>query len=180
MIRDVLIMAKSGLPLFHQHFGECHSFGRGLEIESSFISALQIFSNELTGSEMRMLELTNKKLIFHQTPNNIFAVLCEKADMNTEIISKAQKISELFETTYSEELCQFNGDVNLFHNFRNQLIELNIAQNNCGGRPECNDCPNSQKTHQMESVIKELNNRQGFFEFLRSKIFKKTTENISN
>ncbi len=171
MIRDVVVLEKSGITLFSQSFGECHSFGTDVQLFSGFISAIQMFSETISGSEISKIGLSdNKNILFQKTDRCIFAVLCDDTDPMNEMEVKTKKISEIFEREYSHNLNSFDGDVLPFEEFGKILIDLDITQKNCGGRPECDGCPNSSKTLPMGDIIEKLNTQRSLWDRIKSKI----------
>ncbi len=96
------------------------------------------------------------------------------ADTNEDpkkINFKIKKIASLFNEMYSEFLQDFTGEVSRFNDFKDVLIDMNLAQRNCGGRPECEGCPNSDKTNIVLNNFKE--DKKGFLNRLKS-LFKKS------
>lgn len=172
MIRDVIILHKSGVPLFYQNFGQCHSFGQEINLISGFISAIQMFSEQLAGSQIEMIELMEKKMAFSKSSSTINAIICDKNDTSEIISVKIKKVSEIFENEYTSHIKNFNGNITPFDNFGNILIDLNITQKNCGGRPECAGCPNSTKSLPLQDYIEKLYEKRGLWQRIKAKFSK--------
>jgi hypothetical protein len=172
MIRDVIIIAKSGIPLFHKNFGACHSFGADLNMIAGFISALQLFSEELDGSDIRSMEMAQKLVVFHRFQDINYVVICDNSDAIHEIKSKIEKISEIFCHEYHQMIANFNGDISIFDHFAQTLIDLQITQKNCGGRPECEGCPNSTKTLPLSAMISEMHTKKSMWQRIKAKFRK--------
>jgi hypothetical protein len=172
MIRDVIILHKSGVPLFYQNFGQCHSFGQEINLISGFISAIQMFSEQLAGSQIEMIELMEKKMAFSKSNSTINAIICDKTDTNDVISVKIKKVTEIFENEYKQQIKDFNGNIALFDKFGQVLIDLNITQKNCGGRPECEGCPNSSKSLPLQQYIEQLYQKRGLWQRIKAKFGK--------
>ena len=156
MIRDILIINHAGLPLVTQNFGDCHSFSTDIGILSSYVSAIQILSKDLAGNEINLIVMNDKKMAFYMKNGLTFNIICDLEDDDKVIQTKVKKIADIFLNTYEHVISPFNGDVSQFIGFGQILIELNIAQKNCGGRPECVVCPNSKNTLPLKDFIQSF------------------------
>jgi hypothetical protein len=88
------------------------------------------------------------KFIFHfyrnsNDPRTFYLFVTDIEEEKREIKFKIQRIAKIFNEKYSEVLENFNGNISQFDSFGQILIEMNLAQKNCGGHPECVGCPNS-------------------------------------
>jgi hypothetical protein len=173
MIRDVIINTNDGLAIFHQNFGNCHSIDDNMDLFGGFISAIQMLSKKLNESEIQLIELKDKKLAFEKTSILTYVIICDFNDSNDEINLKLKRISKIFEDTYSSELKGFKGETTHFSSFAETLIKLNITQKNCGGRPECEGCPNSSKTLPLKDYIKEIDKKTTILSKIKNKLFGK-------
>ncbi len=77
------------------------------------------------------------------------------ADDPAEIQFKIKRIAALFSDLHNDDAKQFNGNTEKFDTFGDTLIAMNLAQKNCGGRPECEGCPNSLKTSKILDAFKK-------------------------
>ncbi len=62
MIRNLFII-NHGIALLKLNFGECHSLGVNDDLIAGFMSAMDSFSKEVTGSSIRSINF--KDYIFH-------------------------------------------------------------------------------------------------------------------
>ncbi len=162
MIRNLFII-NHGIALLKLNFGECHSLGVNDDLIAGFMSAMDSFSKEVTGSSIRSINF--KDYIFHfyndeETDNNLFVFIADSEE-DVELINyKINKIASIFNEKYSDTLKNFNGNVYKFNKFKEILIEMNLAQKNCGGRPECEGCTNSEKNLE---ILKDYENNKTRF-----------------
>ncbi|MHA1265874.1 MAG: hypothetical protein ACTSRS_11630 [Candidatus Helarchaeota archaeon] len=157
-----------------RNFGECQSIDVEPSLFTGFISALQTFAREITQSVMKSVNFEEFNFKFFKDPkiSELYYVLVtdlEDEPALTEV--KLIKIAELFRERYGTEILQFRGDISLFEEFGDLLIEMKIAQKNCGGRPECDGCPNSIKTSKIIEFYKR--ERKGLFSRLKA-FFRRT------
>ncbi|MCP4761973.1 MAG: hypothetical protein GY870_09330 [archaeon] len=169
MIRDLIIITNSGVHLFHQNFGECHSFGTNPDLLSGLMTSIQMLSESISGETIQLIKMVDKNLAFHKSALITYAVVCDLTDEFKDIEFKIKRISEIFEQKYEFQLTKFTGEVTIFENFGDILIEMNITQKNCGGRPECEGCDNSKKTLPISKIIKSIKKRRLKIKFLSQK-----------
>ncbi|MHA1342044.1 MAG: hypothetical protein ACTSRZ_21450 [Promethearchaeota archaeon] len=172
MIRDILILGEGGVTLFSANFGECHSFGENVDLFSSFINALQIFSKNLNYDQIETIKMRTNYMSFHKTDRALYTIVYDLNDNIEEMNVKIRKISEIFENEFAEYLDDFKGEVTPFLRFKDILLDLKITQKNCGGRPECNGCENATKTLDLSNFIEEVNKKASFLSKLKG-VFKK-------
>ena len=164
MIRNIFII-KDGIPLMKLNFGECHSLQVEDDLLTGFISGLVSFSREATGSSIK--KMTFDDYVFHflkqiSGSHLLYVLVSEEGDEMEEIEFKMNKIADLFHERYSSVMEDFCGEVSRFEEFKQLLLDMNLAQKNCGGRPECDGCPNSSNVaHFLESFQKK---KKGFFQ----------------
>ena len=101
----------------------------------------------------------------------LYVFIADTIDDPNAINFKIKKIASLFNDMYSELIRDFSGEVSRFNDFKDVLIDMNLAQRNCGGRPECEGCPNSDKTNVVLNNFKE--DKKGFLNRFKS-LFKKS------
>ena len=171
MIRDIIVLTHSGVPLCYQNFGDCHQFGEDPTVISGFISALQMFSKKLTQSEVKLVQMVDKKIAFHRTKGLLYAIISEENDPIEEIRVKTRKTAEIFENEYSEAIEEFEGNIEPFSGFGDLLVSLNITQKNCGGRPECAGCPNSSKNLPLQQYTKDLEEKASLWTRIKKRLF---------
>lgn len=162
-----------GIPLLALNFGECSSLDEDASLISGYISALQSFSEEFTQSSMKSINFEDFKFHFLKEENgsNLLLVLVtDLEDDSNNANVKIKQVATLFKKRFQKELNEFKGYTSQFRKFKDLLIEMNIAQENCGGRPECSECPNHEKTSQALNAFKE--DRKGFSSKLKSLFYR--------
>ncbi len=156
MLRDLLILERSGVLLFKKNFGECHSFGSDPDLISGFLAAIVHYASIASDQPLGGIDFGTLKMAIKSNKDRIYAILYENTDDYKVMQTRLQKIIELFETKHEKELIMFNGDVSVFDSFGETLIALKMAQKNCGGRLECKGCPNSSKFLPLKLFIHKL------------------------
>lgn len=170
MIRDIVILNKSGIALFSKNFGECHSFGEDPHLFAGFLSAIYNFSESINSGGISKIDLSDdKRILFQKNDKRIYAMICDSTDDIQTMEVKAEKISEIFESEYKKELERFEGDISCFEGFGALLLDLKINQKNCGARPECDDCPNSSKSLPLDNITNELKEELSLWQKIKSK-----------
>ncbi len=140
-----LFIVKDGIALVNQNFGECHSLTHDVNLITSYISALQMISEEITGSSIKSINFNEIAFHFYIDTkiSGLFYIIVADIDDNQKTISnKIRKIGDLFSQLYFQKIEHFNGNIGQFKNFGKILIEKNIAKGNCGENSECDSCPN--------------------------------------
>jgi len=168
MIRNIFII-KNGIPLVIINFGACHSLGSDDDLISGFIYVFGTFSRELTGDMIKTIDFENYKMYFYEDKTYLdllFVFIYEINVKSKDIEFRIKKVASLFDERYSHRISEFNGNISHFSDFKNILLEMNLAQKNCGGRPECEGCPNSNKTLSLLNSFS--NDKDGFLHRLKS------------
>jgi hypothetical protein len=159
LIQNIFIF-KAGIALVNQNFGQCHALGNDINLVSSYLYAIQQLSLEITGTSIKSLNFEKIAFHFYRDPNdsNIFYVVVSDVDDNLEDINfKIHKISEIFNKTYNNYLQEFHGNIVPFRNFGDILIEMNIAQRNCGGGSECKGCARNDEFSEIRDIFDTTN-----------------------
>jgi hypothetical protein len=164
MIRNIFII-KDGVALVKLNFGKCHSLQENQHLITGFISGLVSFSKEAIGSSIE--KMTVDEYIFYflkeeGRSNLLYVFVSEDVDEPDKIQFKMKKIADLFFERYNSVIEDFDGEVSRFRDFKDILIEMNLAKKNCGGRPECEGCPNSSNSAHFLKVFDKK--RKSFFQ----------------
>lgn len=115
-----------------------------IHLLSGFISAIQIFSKELTGTTMKTINFD--KLVFHFYKDSnesglIYVLVTDEAYETKEVSCKIHRIASLFYDGFSKEIENFTGNISVFNNFAEILNENEIGEKKCGARIKCKECP---------------------------------------
>jgi len=130
-----------------------------------------MFSEKLTSSEVKLVQMVDKKIAFHRTSRLLFAIISEQTDPLDQIRVKTKKAAEIFENEFETEIERFDGNIEPFSGFGNLLVSLNITQKNCGGRPECAGCPNSSKNLPLKEYTKDLEEKASLWTRIKKRLF---------
>lgn len=85
-----------------------------------------------------------------------------------KIIIKMKKTADLFVNRYKSEIRHFYGEISIFNDFKNILLNNQLVKINCNKNSKCEGCPNkSNNLSILESYKKE---QKGFFERLKTHI----------
>ena len=155
MIQNVFIF-KAGISLVNQNFGQCHALGSDINLVSSYLYALQQLSLEITGTSIKSLNF--EKIAFHfykdpYDPNMFYVIVTDVNDDLEEINFKIHRIAEIFDQTYKNNLKEFHGNIGPFRNFGDILINMNLAERNCGGGSECEGCSHKEDFSDITNVL---------------------------
>ncbi|MBY9020516.1 MAG: hypothetical protein KGD67_05620 [Candidatus Lokiarchaeota archaeon] len=80
-------------------------------------------------------------------------VVTDVDDDLEEIDFKIHRIAEIFDKNYKDYLQEFHGNIVPFRNFRDILINMNIAQRNCGGGSECEECAHNDDLSEIGNIL---------------------------
>ena len=144
-----LFIAKSGLLLVNNNYGNCHSLNVDVELLSGFFWALQGVSQKIAGSSIRTMDFEDLSFHFHHdsTYEDIrFIVITDCSDDYEEVQEAIFKISKLFFKLYSESITNFRGIVSIYDEFGDILVKKGIVEKNCGTNCDycqCNKCEKS-------------------------------------
>lgn len=155
MIQNIFIF-KAGIALVDQNFGQCHALGSDINLVSSYLYAIQQLSLEITGTSIKSLNF--EKIVFHfyRDPfdSNMFYVVVTDVDDDLEEINfKIHRIAEIFDKNYKDYLQEFHGNIVPFRNFGDILVSMNLAERNCGGGSECEECANNNQLSEISNII---------------------------
>lgn len=143
MIRNLIILDNAGRNLLDVNFGECHSLGSSPLLISSFISAIYSFGQSAVGEGIKNIKFENLVFLLKAKQDIIFLISADDDEIENNRL-KLDRISGMFLEKYAREIQDFEKTSITpdFTEFTNLLRDLNITQKNCGGRPECEGCPN--------------------------------------
>jgi hypothetical protein len=155
LIQNIFVF-KAGVLLVDQNFGQCHSLGSDINLVSSYLYALQQISLEITGTPIKSLNFEEIALHFYKDPSDpsIYYVIVTDVDDNIDEINfKIHRIAEIFEQNYKDHLKDFFGNIAPFRNFGEILINMNLAEKNCGGGSECEGCSHNDEFSELGKVF---------------------------
>lgn len=139
-----------------QNFGQCHALGNDINLVSSYLYAIQQLSLEITGTSIKSLNFEKIAFHFYRDPfdsNMFYVVVTDVDDDLNEINFKIHRIAEIFDKNYKDYLQEFHGNIVPFRNFGDILVNMNLAERNCGGGSECEGCANSNQFSEISNII---------------------------
>jgi len=172
LIQNIFIF-KSGIILVSQNFGLCHALGNDINLVSSYLYALQQLSVEITGTSIKSLIYEKIALHFYKDPydpNIFYVIVTDINDDLEEINFKIHRIAEIFDKNYKDNLQDFHGNISPFRNFGDILIEMNLAEKNCGGGSECEGCSHNEEFSEIGKIMEV---KEGRFLSRIRKLFRK-------
>ncbi len=155
MIQNLIII-KDGSTLLSENFGSCHSLHGNPILLSGFFEALISFSEEFEQGSLDQLKFKNTNMNFLKSDGLLYIIVSDLEDSFTTISTKLKKIARLFFGEYGTFLTDFSGEITSFDNFKKTLLNLGIAQKNCGKHSECSECPDSNNPNPILDEIMKL------------------------
>ncbi|MFW9895202.1 MAG: hypothetical protein ACFFD7_05295 [Candidatus Thorarchaeota archaeon] len=119
VLQDVWILDKSGVVVFHREFKESVS----PQLFGAMMSALNIFSEELTDRGLSNFELNNKRFTLIKKKNLIFVANSSKEFNQKKVIRELEKISKKFLKLYSRDLEKFQGQIGAYSEFKEKILD---------------------------------------------------------
>lgn len=155
MIQNLIII-KDGTTLLSENFGNCHSLQGNPILLSGFFDALTSFSEEFEQGSLDQLKFKNASVNFLKSDGLLYIIVSDLEDSLTSNTTKLKKIARLFFGEYGKYLVNFSGEITSFDDFKDTLLNLGIAQKNCGKHSECSECPDSNKPNLVFDEIMKL------------------------
>ena len=153
MIRNLIILHSAGLDLYATNFGECHSMGGDPSMLGAFFSAIHKFGQANEGGSIQQVEFEHLTFLVKEMDDLLFVISFDDDSVKENIV-KLDRIADIFTHVYGHYLNDTNDTISIpdTTDFDNLLIDLKIAQRNCGGRPLCEGCPNA-RVLPLEQII---------------------------
>ncbi|MGC9780773.1 MAG: hypothetical protein HZR80_16140 [Candidatus Heimdallarchaeota archaeon] len=154
MIQNLIII-KDGTTLLNDNFGNCHSLNSNPILLSAFFEALISFSEEFEQGTLEQLKFENTNVNFLKSNGLLYILVSDTSDRMQTIRSKLKKIARLFNEKFGNTVKDFTGEITSFSQFKNTLLELEIAQKNCGKHSECSEYPDKENNSSiLDQIIK--------------------------
>jgi len=121
---------RSGLLLFNLR---CRNLDFSLpdfvgnNLTSAFFTVLNTISETCIGASIKYIKLQNFSFHFYNdvsVPNLLFVITTQIDSDPEEIRLQLKKIASIFNENFSNNLCQFNGNLCTFQNFQELLAEI--------------------------------------------------------
>lgn len=167
MIQNLFVI-KDSIPIITHNYGDCHTLGTDGDLISSFLTAIQSFSTELTGNTIDQISLEKVRLYFQKSERMgqiLFIIISDIKDNPKLIINKINRITEFFFKNCKQELQAFKGNTKMFSDFGNLLVEEHIVDGMCLKYENCAECPKRLEDSKAIGYFKR--NRKSFFSKLK-------------
>ncbi|MHA2027745.1 MAG: hypothetical protein ACW98K_05850 [Candidatus Kariarchaeaceae archaeon] len=153
MIRHLLILEQSGLPLFTRSYEkgiDCcsdeHSKHQEITEKSmlvgGFLSAIKSFASEF-GGDLQQARLGQWDLYIHDE-KNITSVLLTKPNedqtKNNLYIERVETIAKLFVEKYNLDFSKWDGNTTTFNNFSEVIDRYHLTDTNTIQKSLCTSC----------------------------------------
>ncbi|NHJ32852.1 MAG: hypothetical protein FK732_08315 [Asgard group archaeon] len=155
MIQNLIII-KDGSTLLSEDFGSCHSLQGNPVLLSGFFDALVTFSEEFEQGILEQLRFKNANVNFLKSNGLLYIIVSDLEDSLSSNTTKLRKIASLFFNEYGKHLVNFTGEITFFNKFKDTLLDLGIAQKNCGKHSECTECQNNSNPNPILDEILKL------------------------
>ena len=114
MVKEIIILQDSGVPLFHYSVSGTQKLD---EIVAAFLSAIGAFAQEVGKEEIKVISLADNAFVWEKKGNLYFVALIDERD-SAEIYRVILKdLSEHFVSTYYNELMKEEVDHKVFFPF---------------------------------------------------------------
>ncbi|MHA1187230.1 MAG: hypothetical protein ACTSXA_05920 [Candidatus Heimdallarchaeota archaeon] len=141
MIQNIIVI-KDGTAIFNENFGECHKLNSDPLLLSAFFDALLSFASEFEQGNLEQIKFKKTNVNYLKIDELLYIAISDISDRIDVIKSKLNKIAKLFTERYHSIIDDYSGEISLFKDFRQILLDKNVAQINCGEHSDCNDCEN--------------------------------------
>lgn len=120
LLRDIWILADSGIVLFHRVFDESIN----ATLFGGMLSAINSFAEELTRGGLSNFELANKRFSLLKKENYLFIANASKKYNSKKVKQELEILMNKFLNLYPQEILDnWNGDVRLFDGFEKEIEE---------------------------------------------------------
>ncbi|MHA2386782.1 MAG: hypothetical protein ACXAEE_11290 [Candidatus Thorarchaeota archaeon] len=112
---------------------------------SAFFSAIHKFGQANEGGPIQQVEFEHLTFLVKEMDDLLFVISFDDDNVKENVV-KLDRIADIFTHVYGHYLTDGEDAIGIpdTTDFDNLLIDLKIAQRNCGGRPLCEGCPNAR------------------------------------
>ncbi len=124
MVKEIIILRDSGIPLFHYSVGGEKKLD---ELVAGFLSAVGFFAEQVGESKIKVISFANSKFVWEKTGDLYFIALVSDDDSSEIYRVILRTLSDQFVSTYYSEL---RKDEPLLKNFRpfTDTVELTLQK----------------------------------------------------
>ncbi|TFG00957.1 MAG: hypothetical protein EU541_00710 [Promethearchaeota archaeon] len=116
VLRDIWILDKAGIVVFHRTFEELDA-----QLFGGLMSALNSFSKNLSEEGLTSFELSDKRFAIYRRSEFLFVGNSANKIKEKRIFQELEVIADKFFQIYGTILDKWQGDINVFSNFENHI-----------------------------------------------------------
>lgn len=127
MIQEIIILSNTGIPLFNHkldgNFNEKYDY----RLIASYFDQICRFTKYRFSESLVTLKLNKSEFYFYTHPEKLCHLIVKVDDKNTRkksIDRLAQEIFNKFTAKFKKYLVDFNGNIDIFKSFSNDLEEI--------------------------------------------------------
>ncbi|MFX0104057.1 MAG: hypothetical protein ACFE75_01030 [Candidatus Hodarchaeota archaeon] len=117
VLQDIWILDSSGIVIFHREFDKVVS----PELFGAMMSALNMFAEQLAEGGLSNFDLQSTRFTIIKKRDLLFVANSSKQYNQKRVNKELKKISEKFIKHYSEKLKNFNGEIGIFNDFKDEI-----------------------------------------------------------
>lgn len=116
VLRDIWILDKAGIVVFHRTFEELDA-----QLFGGLMSALNSFSKNLSEEGLTSFELSENRFAIHRRNEFLFVGNSANKVKEKRIFEELEVIADKFFNIYGDILKEWQGDINVFSNFEEHI-----------------------------------------------------------
>ena len=127
MIQEIIILSNTGIPLFNHTLDGTFNEKYDYRLIASYFDQICRFTKYRFSESLVTLKLNKSEFYFYTHPEKLCHLIVKVDDKNTKKKSMdrlAQEIFNKFTAKFRRYLVDFNGNINIFKSFSNDLEEL--------------------------------------------------------
>ncbi|MFW9999591.1 MAG: hypothetical protein ACFE9Q_00040 [Candidatus Hodarchaeota archaeon] len=117
ILQDIWILDEGGIVIFHREFDKAVS----PQLFGAMMSALNYFAEQLAERGLSNFELQNTRFTIIKQSGLIFVANSSREITQKKVNKELKKISDKFFKLYSEELKNFEGQIDAFTGFIKEI-----------------------------------------------------------
>lgn len=122
-IHDIWIMQNTGIVLFN--YGEKNSVDP--QLFGGLMSAINTFAESLSKGGLQSFEVRERRYTITNRQSLTFVVSSNKAVKKKQVHKELEKISDTFITKYAKQIKHFDGAVDQFSGFEEELLKDSVS-----------------------------------------------------
>jgi hypothetical protein len=154
-----LIIIKDGSTLFNESFGDCHQLTSNPLLLSGFFEALLSFADEFEQGKLEYITFQNAQVYFITKKRIIFVAIFDKKDRISTVKKNMKIITSEFFNQFHINLTKFNGNINVFYDFRKKLLDLEVTEIDCSPSSNCKECTTKKQKNAIVDEITTIANK---------------------